>query len=184
VNLEKSIKNRWRTTQALVALVPAERVIMGRVPGTQVYPFPYVSYKLGTSRMTKRSRTTMYYQQTLTFRVWVDDAKADIGDNIANAITDYFCNQCWPIDAMEQVIDVRDIGRAVKEQTTIANVKAWQIVKMMQIATKRKRVDVGTCCPTSSGSESSTSFPSSSVPSNQSSSRQSQSQQPSLPSAA
>ena len=184
MNLEKSIKNRWRTTPALVALVPAERVIMGRVPGTQVYPFPYVSYKLGTSRMTKRTRNSMYYQQTLTFRVWVDDAKVDVGDDIANAITDYFCNQCWPIDAMEQVIDMRDVGRAAKEQTTIANVKAWQIVKMMQIATVRKRVDTGTCCPASSSSESSTSHPNSSLPSSQSSSRQSQSQQPSLPSAA
>ena len=185
MNLEKTIKNRWRNTEALVALVPAERVFMGRVPGTTLYPFPYVSYKLGTSRMTQRTSTSRWYHQTLTFRVWVDDAKADMGDDIANAITDCFCDQCWPIDAMEQVKDVRDGGRAVKEQTTIANVKAWQIVKLMTVATERKRVDTGTCCPSSSGSQSpSTSYPSSSLPSSQSSSQQSQSQHTSLPSAA
>jgi hypothetical protein len=143
----RSVSEIWRDTPALCALVPFDRVYMGRVPGTELYCFPYVSLLAPPGSHTWRTDKTRVSQGPLSFHVWVDDAKLEYGLLVAEAITDAYADRCWPIGEASRVLDCLDEGEPMAVQPDHPTVKAWEVVKLFAVVVERDRVDrSGDCC--------------------------------------
>ena len=158
-SLLRTIGQIWDSTPALCALVASNRVFTGRIPQSELYRFPYVSIIATAGVQTHRTDKTRYSSGPLSFHIWVDDARLETGETIAQTIVDTYADRCWALSDTAQVIDVRASGEPVSRQTDLPAVKAWEIVVLFTVQIKRDRVTQGECCmdltPEPEGSSSS-----------------------------
>ena len=151
-SLLRSIAGVWENNQTLCALLPFDRVFTGRVPGTELYRFPYVSIMAGQGSQYHRSDKNHLSFGPLSFHIWVDDARLEYAETVADAIMQVYADRCWPISDDARVIDVLDEGEPMAHQTDLPNVKAWEVVKLFTVCVERDRVDHSEedgCCTSS-----------------------------------
>jgi len=154
-SLLKSVAEIWEESTTLCALIPFNRVFTGRVPQTELYRFPYVSVIATQGRSTYRTDKTRGSHGPLSFHIWVDDARLETAETVADAITSAYADRCWNLSASARVIDVLDEGEPVAHQTDLPSVKAWEVVKLFTVCIERNRTDHGDDCCASVGASSS-----------------------------
>lgn len=145
-SLLRSIHRMWEANATLCGLVPYERVYTGRIPQTEQYRFPYVSIMATQGSMLHRTDKSRYTRGPLSFHIWVDDARLEYAESVAEEITNAFADKCWDISLTDKVIDVLDDGEACAHQTDMPNVKAWEVIKLFHVVIERQRVDASQCC--------------------------------------
>lgn len=140
-----SIARRWALNETLNGLLPIQRAFSGRVPTTEQERFPYCSVIEGGSTPAGRGDKARYYRTSVSFHIWVDDAKLFDGEEIDNALVAAFADQCWEF-RYGSVLDCIDHGTSSKNQINEPNLRAWEIVHVFTFVTEQKRTDPHTCC--------------------------------------
>lgn len=159
MGLLATLANIWKNSERLCSYVDFSRVYTGRIPGTELVRFPYVSMMTTAGWQTCRTDKTMYSRVPLTFHVWADDAKLAFAEEVGSVISDVYANTCWEVSDAEKIIDILDGGPGIPRQTNVATVKAWEIVQILTVCLERERAPhTGMNCCDELGS---TSFPSS-----------------------
>ena len=140
--LESAINALWAANTALVAAVPPDRLITGRVPPSQ--QMPYVRLEPEGGSESERTNASLYGTEKVSFHIWSDTF--DTGRAIAPLIRNAFASNAfhWGTGA---VIDMRWNGPPVSRQTTDPEIKAWQTTITFTCTTWHARQD-----NTSSGS--------------------------------
>ena len=138
-NIAESIAEVWKNTPALCALVPYDRVFTGRVPGSDLYKFPYVTIDVGDSQEALRTDKATQFWHMVSIGIWVREEKLAEGETISNAITDAYANQRWQIDAVSKVIDVTDDGPGPPRHLDYSHVKAWWISHTIDLRIEHQR---------------------------------------------
>ncbi len=134
--LESAINAIWAANAALVAAVPVDRLITGRVPPSE--QMPYVRLEPEGGRETSRSNRTLYAADTIRFHIWSDGF--DTGRAIAPLIRNAFASMSfdWTTGG---VLDMKWDGPPVSRQTSDPEIKAWQTTVSFTCATWQTRQD-------------------------------------------
>jgi hypothetical protein len=134
--LESAINAIWADKAALAALVPADRLITGRVPPSE--EMPYVRLEPDAGGNTQRTNASLYQTAKIAFHVWSDTF--DAGRQVAAAVRDAFASMAfdWVTGA---VLDMRWDGPPASRQTTDPEIKAWETVVIFTAATWLSRDD-------------------------------------------
>ena len=134
--LESAVNAIWAADTALTALVPADRLITGRVPPSE--KMPYVRLEPETGGNTIRSNASLYQSERVSFHIWSDTF--DAGRQIAPLVRAAFASMAfdWGSGA---VLDMRWDGPPATRQTTDPEIKAWETVVTFTAATWHARQD-------------------------------------------
>jgi hypothetical protein len=135
-NLESAINTIWANNAALVAVVPADGLITGRVPPSQ--KMPYVRLDPQGGQEEYRSNVSVYATERIAFHVWTDTV--DAGRAIAPVIRDAFNSNefNWTVGA---VLDMKWDGPPETQQVTDPEIKAWQTTVHFTLKTWTQRQD-------------------------------------------
>jgi len=144
--IESAINGLWAANSALVAVVPADRLITGRVPPSEEMPYVRLAPDAGDN--TDRTNATLYQAAKVAFHVWSDTF--DRGREIAALIRNAFASLAFDW-ASGGVLDMRWDGPPASHQTTDAEIKAWETVVTFTAQTWEQRQD--TFATTSSGGD-------------------------------
>ncbi len=136
VGLESAINAIWADNAALIAQVPADRLITGRVPPSE--QMPYVRLEPDGGNETDRTNASLYCTERIQFHVWSDGF--DVGRDIARLIRSAFASMAfnWTTGA---VLDMKWDGPPVSRQTTDPEIKAWQTTVSFTCTTWQARTD-------------------------------------------
>jgi hypothetical protein len=134
--LESAINTIWAANAALVAAVPADRLITGRVPPSE--QMPYVRLEPEGGRELSRTNASIYASETILFHIWSDGF--DSGRTIAALIRNAFASMAfnWTSGA---VMDMQWGGPAVSRQASEPEIKAWQTTVTFTASTWQQRED-------------------------------------------
>ncbi len=134
--LESAINILWAASAALVAQVPADRLITGRVPPSE--EMPYVRLEADGGSETGRTNQSIYATEKVTFHIWSEGF--DTGRAIAPLIRDAFAGMAfdWITGA---VLDMKWDGPPVSRQTSDPEIKAWQTTVSFTCSTWQQRQD-------------------------------------------
>ena len=134
--LESALNAIWAANTALTAVVPADRLITGRVPPSE--QMPYVRLEPEGGSHTTRSNKSLYQTECVNFHVWSDTF--DIGRSIARLIRAAFASMAfdWGTGA---VLDMRWDGPPTSRQTNNPEIKAWQTTVTFTASTWQQRQD-------------------------------------------
>jgi hypothetical protein len=134
--LESAINAIWAANVALIALVPADRLITGRVPPSE--QMPYVRLEPEGGAETGRSNASLYATEKISFHIWSDTI--DAGQAIAPLIRNCFASNAfnWTTGA---VLDMKWDGPPASRQTTDPEIKAWQTTVTFTCSTWQQRQD-------------------------------------------
>ncbi len=134
--LESAINAIWAANTALTALVPADRLITGRVPPSEQMPYVRLEPEGGSN--TTRSNKSLYQTERVLFHVWSDTF--DVGRQIAPLIRAAFASMAfnWGTGA---VLDMQWDGPPISRQVTDPELKAWQTTITFTASTWQQRQD-------------------------------------------
>ena len=174
VGLFRSFARRWERSASACLLVPFVRFITGRIPTITEYQFPFIAVIPGSSYQNHRSDRAELSRRVLSFHVWVDVARLEEGEQIAEMARSLYANEAWDY-SFGRVIDVIDGGPANAKQINDPTYQCWELVKLFTLCIQQSRLDVtcqAGCVPeASSGSRSESSISRGSFAKSHSSSR-------------
>jgi hypothetical protein len=151
VGFLKAFALRWVVNQQAIAAIPFDRCVTGRLGTTQEYPFPYMSVIPASGRQQYRSDRSENLRRIISVHVWVDPAKLEEGEEIAELVRRVWANQAWKYN-YGKVIDVLDGGLNTHELTDPA-FRAWELVRLLTVCYEQSRVDTPFCPQASQSSE-------------------------------
>ena len=136
-SLAQAIHAIWAANTALIAVVPADRSLTGRVPPSE--EMPYVRVAFSDSGNISRTNKTLYQTQLVTFHAWTDTF--DAGDALVPLIQNAFASQMfdWGTGG---VTDMRQHGAPSTQQTNDPEIKAWETIVEFLAHTWQSRNDV------------------------------------------
>ena len=134
--MEAAINAIWAANAALAAAVPADRLITGRVPPSEI--MPYVRLEPEGGRELSRSNKSIYARETIRFHIWTDGV--DAGRAIAPLVRNAFASMAfnWITGA---VLDMKWDGPPASQQTTDPEIKAWRTTVSFTCTTWQQRTD-------------------------------------------
>ena len=141
----RAFAQRWELTPEAVLLVPFKDVITGRIPTTQEYPFPYIAIIPGGGSQRWRSDRGEGLQRGVSVHIWVDPAKLDLGETIAEMARRVWANRGWCYN-FGQVTDCLDGGPPKPTQLNQPTFQCWELVKNFTLCIQEPRMD-GDCNP-------------------------------------
>jgi len=146
----------WARTPALCNLVPAIRMVTGRIPSTEEYAMPYASIMESSAGSGLRTDKSHYHRVPITFHIWTNDGEVAEGETIENTLADIYCDQEWQY-AFGRVIDVLDEGPGIKVQADRTEYRAWEVIKIITLCLEHPRRPLCVPPPWQSSSSSSAS---------------------------
>ncbi len=135
-SLAQALHALWAANSALVAVVPADRAITGRVPPSE--EMPYVRLSLADAGNKQRTNATLYQAQRVSFHLWTDTF--DAGDAAAPLIQAAFASMAFNWGS-GGVTDMRQEGTPATTQTTDPEIKAWETTVTFTANTWQTRQD-------------------------------------------
>lgn len=135
--LESAVNTIWAQTAALVALVPADRFLNGRIPPSQA--MPYVRLESDGGQEHTRTNLNLYASHKLHFHIWTDGT-TDFDLTIAAAIRNAFASIAFDWTS-GGVTDMKWTGPPTSRQTTDPEIVAWQTTLSFSAETWEQRQD-------------------------------------------
>jgi len=134
--LESAVNAIWAANATLIATVPADRLITGRVPPSEQMPYIRLQPEAGSN--ATRTNRTLYERAKLAFHIWTDGI--DAGRAIAQLIRNAFASLAfeWGTGG---VTDMRWDGPPLSRQTSDPEIKAWETIVTFTLATWEQRDD-------------------------------------------
>jgi hypothetical protein len=137
----RSFARRWEQSAQACQLVPFDRFITGRIPTIEQYPFPYIAVIPGGAFRHYRTDRAEGSRRVFTVHIWVDVAKLEEGEDIAEFVRQLYANEAWLYD-YGQVIDVLDSGPATARQVNESSYQCWELIKTFTLCLQQPRLDV------------------------------------------
>lgn len=134
--LESAINTIWAANAALVAAVPADRLITGRVPPSE--QMPYVRLEPEGGAENGRTNRTLYASEKITFHIWSDTF--DVARSIHPLIRNAFAGLAFDWGTAG-VLDMKWDGPPLSRQTSDPEIKAWQTSVSFTCTTWQQRED-------------------------------------------
>lgn len=128
----------WQNTPELCDLIPAIRVVTGRIPSTEEYTMPYVAILEGSAGGGGRTDKSHYHHVPITFHIWTNDGEVAEGERIENTLAGVYCDQEWRY-AFGRVIDVLDEGPGIKIQADRTEFRVWETIKVLTLCLEHPR---------------------------------------------
>ncbi len=136
-SLESAINAIWADNAALLAQVPADRLITGRVPPSE--QMPYVRLEPEGGPENGRTNRTIYAAAKVSFHIWSD--AIDIArTTIAPLIYAAFASMAFDWGS-GGVLDMKWDGPPTSRQTTDPEIKAWETTVSFTCTTWQTRTD-------------------------------------------
>jgi hypothetical protein len=88
-----------------------------------------------------RSDRAEIVRRWLSVHIWVDPAKLEEGEIIAEMVRRVYANQGWCFDFGSRVTDVLDGGPPHAHQINEPTFAAWELVKLLTLCIQQPRVD-------------------------------------------
>jgi len=140
LGLLESMSFRWKHNPQACALIPFDRFVTGRIPNVQEYPFPFMSLTVTGGVFRGRSDRAEWVRRTAIIHIWVDMAKLEHGEAVAEMLRRIYCNRAWRYNYGD-VIDVLDNGPAQVIEVNNETFSYKELIKIMTLCIQQPRVD-------------------------------------------
>jgi hypothetical protein len=135
--LESAINLIWAYNASLCAIVPANRLLSGRIPPSE--KMPYVRLDPGEGQESIVTNRTIYATHKITFHIWSDgttDVDLEIWPLIRNAFSAMIFD--WGTGG---VINMKWDGPPSSKQSTDPEIQAWVTTTSFTCQTWQTRTD-------------------------------------------
>jgi len=135
--LESALNLIWADNSAICAIVPADRLLFGRIPTSE--KMPYVRLEPGDGQESVITNRTIYATHKVTFHIWSDgtsDVDLQLWPLIRNAFSAMIFD--WVTGG---VTNMKWDGPPSSRQTTNPEIQAWETTMSFTCQTWQTRTD-------------------------------------------